>query len=382
MIKAESSYENKIFPWNSYFEVGVPEIDAQHKKLVALINKICSLALNEEDHNEAVNLMFQELIDYTNYHFDFEEKLYQKSGIPRKILDSHKVKHVSLVTQVTELKNKHYTGKDNNLNLEEILASLVLWLANHILYDDLFMCTIIRHLKNGVSVAEVEDVVEKEIDVSKSNIAKVMIAMINVSNASFKELRKEIVFRRQIEAKLKEEIYTRKEAQKKLEYLAMHDSLTGLPNRLLFEELCELALKKAKRNIHQQATLFIDIDGFKKVNDSLGHKAGDALLVSIAERLKACIRESDVVARIGGDEFVVHLGENCTEENSKKIASQIVESISKPFVLKDGEVKVSASIGISIYPKNAKSAEELLKMADNAMYVAKRSGKNTYKLYA
>ncbi len=128
-----------------------------------------------------------------------------------------------------------------------------------------------------------------------------------------------IVFAR-FNKRLKTEIEFRKNIEKELKHIAQHDALTGLPNSRLFSELSISALSHAKRNKQKQAILFIDIDGFKAINDSLGHNAGDALLIMIANRLKDCVRNSDIVARIGGDEFTIHLSEECCDKDAKIIA--------------------------------------------------------------
>jgi len=217
---------------------------------------------------------------------------------------------------------------------------------------------------------------------TKGSISKVIISMTNVSNASFKELRREISFRKKIEQDLKEEIATRMEAERKLLHLANHDALTDLPNRRLFEELCNFSIINAKRYKQNQATLFIDIDNFKTVNDTLGHKAGDALLVMIAQRLTECVRQSDIVSRFGGDEFLIHLGGDCSLGDAETIAQKIVQSLTDSFELKEGTANIGASIGISLFPNDAESVDQLIKNADKAMYTAKESGKNQYKLFS
>ena len=180
---------------------------------------------------------------------------------------------------------------------------------------------------------------------------------------------------------LKKEICARKKIESELKHLAQHDVLTALPNWRLFEELSSLALSHAKRNSNEQSLLFIDIDGFKLVNDSFGHKTGDELLVLIAERLKECVRFSDIVARIGGDEFCVHLCNQCNKIDTKAIASKIVESISAPFKVNNNVINIGASVGISSYPNDGSDIENLIQKADSAMYEAKKSGKNTYRFF-
>ena len=178
---------------------------------------------------------------------------------------------------------------------------------------------------------------------------------------------------------LTEEINIRKAVEEKLKFLAQHDALTGLPNRRLFEDLSDQSIKLAKRHKTTDAILFIDIDGFKGINDTLGHGAGDELLVKISEQLAKSIRNSDSVARIGGDEFLVYLVDINDVTNAQNMAKKIINALSTPFVLKDGLANIGASIGISTYPNDADNIATLIQCADKAMYAAKESGKNTYR---
>jgi diguanylate cyclase (GGDEF)-like protein len=161
-----------------------------------------------------------------------------------------------------------------------------------------------------------------------------------------------------------------------VEHLAYHDSLTGLPNRSFFHKLLVQALSQAQRYPTRVAVLFIDLDGFKGVNDRFGHETGDELLVEAAQRLKMCLRESDIVARLGGDEFVALLP-NCAEDRiAGMVAEKILASLGAPFLLGGNEVRVTASIGIGVCPNDAQDPTSILTSADKAMYLAKQSGKN------
>ena len=385
----ETSYERttdkmnelKMFPWSDFFEVGVDEIDTQHGVLVNIINEICSCVFSTKNYEETMNGLFIKLIDYTKYHFESEEQYFKRNFIPENLLETHTKYHAELVSQVLILKDRCDTGSNRNANLEEILTTLVIWLTNHILQEDMRLCMIVSNVDSGMSIDEAVRRADEEMHGSKGTVAKVMSAMMHVSGAGVLELRREIEFRRRLEEQLTEEISIRKDAEEKLKYLAHHDALTGLPNRRLFEELSSVALSFAKRSKYEQAILFIDIDGFKDVNDTLGHNAGDALLIMIAKRLEECVRESDIVARLGGDEFTIHLGIDCNANGAKTAASKIVESISMPFDLGKDIANVGASVGISIYPNDAEDVETLVQNADAAMYVAKKSGKNAYKLF-
>ncbi|MFZ2303117.1 MAG: diguanylate cyclase [Gallionella sp.] len=177
------------------------------------------------------------------------------------------------------------------------------------------------------------------------------------------------------------DITERKLVEEKLAYFAHHDYLTGLPNRILFLNRLEHANLLARRNKYKVAVLFLDLDGFKKVNDTLGHDAGDQLLREVATRLKEAIRASDMVARVGGDEFTFILINIGSYENASLMANKIIAALSKPFELKGQQCHVGGSIGVSIYPDDAQEIEVLIKQADEAMYAVKQSGKNSHKFY-
>jgi diguanylate cyclase (GGDEF)-like protein len=169
---------------------------------------------------------------------------------------------------------------------------------------------------------------------------------------------------------------------RRVEYLAYHDGLTALPNRSLFNKLLSQAISQSRRYHRQLAVAFIDLDRFKQINDTLGHEAGDELLKEVANRLKACVRDSDTVARLGGDEFVVLLTELGDEQYAGTVAQKIIAAVARPFNLLGQEFRVTASIGISTYPKDGPDEQTLTKNADIAMYQAKEDGKNNFQFYS
>jgi diguanylate cyclase (GGDEF)-like protein len=174
-------------------------------------------------------------------------------------------------------------------------------------------------------------------------------------------------------------IVRRKLFQLELHHSANYDKLTDLPNRSLFHERLGQAVQQSSRYNRKFALMFIDLDGFKSVNDNLGHDVGDQVLIQTAERLLQCIRNSDTVARIGGDEFVIILNSISENKNIESIAKKIISSLSKPFNTINSEASIGSSIGISTYPEDGEDVETLLKKADEAMYMVKNSGKNSYK---
>lgn len=178
---------------------------------------------------------------------------------------------------------------------------------------------------------------------------------------------------------LQEDITERKENERKLKYHATHDTLTGLPTRSLCMDRLSKVLDLAKRNNQQAAVLFIDLDGFKEVNDNFGHDVGDKVLIETAQRLKSSVRESDTVARIGGDEFIILLSEIHQPNDASLVAKTVLDRIKNSYLYdRKEEIHIGVSIGISLYPDNALDPEKLIQFADKAMYCVKTKGKNNF----
>lgn len=178
-----------------------------------------------------------------------------------------------------------------------------------------------------------------------------------------------------------QDITERKNAEEKIRHLAHYDALTDLPNRTLFSDRLKQAIAIAKRDGKEMALMFIDLDKFKPINDELGHHVGDLLLAEAAKRMQACVRESDTVARIGGDEFVVLLPIVESEQNAFLVAEKIRHALNQPFMLLGQSLNISSSTGIAIYPEHGSDETQLIKSADSAMYHAKESGRNRVSLY-
>ena len=173
----------------------------------------------------------------------------------------------------------------------------------------------------------------------------------------------------------------KKKAEDRLQYQALTDELTGLPNRRLLSDRLAQTLAIAKRERNIVAVLYIDLDAFKLVNDSLGHRVGDVLLSLVAERLQERIRHSDTIARLGGDEFTVILTKLASRDDAGRVAKSFLDVLAKTFLIESHEITISASIGISVFPELATDAVDLLQQADSAMYTAKRNGKNQLVYY-
>ncbi|MDO8263996.1 MAG: diguanylate cyclase [Gallionella sp.] len=167
---------------------------------------------------------------------------------------------------------------------------------------------------------------------------------------------------------------------KMLESLALKDPLTGLANRRLLAERMSMVLVHARRNKNSMAVVYLDLDGFKQINDTLGHGAGDVLLKMVAGRMVAAVREEDTVARLGGDEFIIVLWHVSGTDDAAKVALKVINAVSQPYDIEGHTVSITTSAGVGIYPVHGKDADTLMKSADLALYEAKRAGKNAYRI--
>lgn len=170
-------------------------------------------------------------------------------------------------------------------------------------------------------------------------------------------------------------------SEKRLRYLSEHDVLTNLPNRMLLQERLSTALRRARRFNESVGLLLADLDGFKEINDQMGHQAGDKLLAEVAGRLGACVRSTDTVSRVGGDEFVILLPDIHDPKEAELVAAKLVAALAAPLLIDGSAVRVTVSIGVATFPEDAENEKTLMQFADEAMYRAKESGKNRIEVH-
>lgn len=195
----------------------------------------------------------------------------------------------------------------------------------------------------------------------------------------FQGVTRDVTERNQLEAERGAYIAELEELKDRLEHMAQHDPLTGLPNRVLFNDRLEQALIQARRRQSRFAVFYLDLDRFKAVNDTHGHEAGDALLVAVAQRLSACLRQADTLARLGGDEFAAVLHDIQDRESILRVAEAMVAAVGRPFELGPATCAIGLSLGIAIYPEDGASATTLQSAADHVMYAVKQSGRNGFR---
>ena len=477
----------EIFPWNTNFETGIVSIDEQHKVIVSLINQLASQLVYQPDA-DILDKTFTQLAEYAAYHFQSEEKIWQKHLSGTSYLASHHKTHESFLLSISELKHKDASTPVQTV-IEDILTFLTKWLALHVLKDDMRLSKIILALEKGVSFDKAEQIAEEDMSGAMQVLLEATLSMYENLCKRTIDLQREIIERKGMERQLRlassvfdntlegicitdtksiivdandaffkvtgyeqdkvigkhisdiksglkeqkllaniwEELNVNKQwrgeiksrnkngelqsewlalstikndqnevinfigifsnissliqNQIQLEYIAHHDALTKLPNRMLLADRLEQAIDQANRKKQQFAVCFLDLDGFKPVNDNYGHAVGDKLLCEVSNRIKQVVRGNDTVARVGGDEFVTIFNELNSIEDCGELLNRLMTEISEPIVIDQNTHHVSASIGVALFPKDSNEPDTLLHLADTAMYEAKRQGKARYHFY-
>ncbi|MGZ5052874.1 MAG: bacteriohemerythrin [Methylobacter sp.] len=479
-----------VFPWNENFNTGLPDIDEQHQKLVRLLNQLASHMAFQADL-PALDTVFNELTDYTVYHFRSEETIWHRYFNEDQLSIQHKQEHDNFIATVHKLKAKQRDSMDGMI--EKVLSFLVGWLVSHILENDKYMATVVRGMQSGLSQQQAVIRAKNQLNGSMRMLIDIILSTYGNLAANTIQLMKEAAERKQAEQQLsiaaiafesqegmlvtdaqkiilqvnqafvditgfaanevigrkprilssghqnevfydnmekrlkthhawKGEMWNRrkngevyleyltitavidqygtvthyvgifnditksKEAEAEIKHLAFFDPLTGLPNRRLLHDRLRQALVASARNDRQGALLFLDLDNFKDLNDTLGHPIGDLLLQQVAQRLGTAVREHDTVARLGGDEFVLLLEDLSPHPldaaaQTKSIGNKVLAVLREPFQLEAHEYHCTASIGMSIFSGHEHTQDELLKQADIAMYQAKTAGRNVLRFF-
>jgi len=366
-----SPYIIEVFPWNKNFETGITVIDAQHKQLVALINKLANaLVINSPTK---VTQIFTELSDYASFHFEEEERIWNKYFEKEDTWsESHLLSHSSFLPNVLKIQTLHEENDWQEVT-ESILQFLIRWMAFHILDEDKQMSFVIKDMQNGLSFEEAKLSADKKMRGSTRILIDTVLSMYdNLSSHAI-----ELIRERNLRANVENELIA---VNKKLENLCITDELTGLYNRRYYNELVEKELNRAIRSQCQLTFISIDLDHFKKLNDSLGHNKGDEALQATGQLIsRICKRNSDFAFRMGGEEFLIVVTSS-DKEDFTLLAEKIRSSIADIKVVHDSTQlchDLTASLGIySKVPVQLDTSSYFLEKADNALYQAKQQGRN------
>jgi len=360
-----------LFTWNDTFLTRIPSIDEQHQRLVGLINDFAELVMSTDKlGHQAFSPVWDGLRDYVEVHFNHEESLMCEVGLDYRHIDRHRSQHKAFISEVLafgEIDNVVHIDKARNL-----VEYLVHWLTYHILDVDQSMARQIYAVREGQLPTEVFEIETRSVRSSTEPILAAMTGLFSMVSERNRELR---ALNSELEQRVAERTVELEQANRQLQLLSTQDDLTGLPNRrFALLSLNQLWVEK-ERYGSSLSVLIIDADHFKEVNDRFGHPQGDALLRTLAVRLRRSVRASDIVCRLGGDEFLVICPRSSgagTLEVAKKILAE-----SKPFITPEGAEcwDGSLSIGLAEAGDTMTKSEDLIKAADLALYDAKRKGR-------
>lgn len=360
----------EVFPWNKNFETGHAEIDAQHKKLVELLNQLAKTLIGNE--KPIVNAAFDALAAYANAHFDKEEEIWLEYFNDDSWLHSHQMNHASFLPRVIELKDQEGTKSLTDV-VEHIINFLIRWLAFHIIDNDKRMALVVQAVKKGLPLDEAKLHADKKMSGSMRLLIETILNMYDgLSNRAIELMRE-----RRARIKAEERL---REANKKLEQLSRTDQLTGLYNRRYFSTVFLDELKRARRHGITLTYMMIDIDYFKTYNDNYGHLAGDEALKQVGKCLTGlCRRSSDQAFRIGGEEF--GLLSSGLDEGQAEAFAHIVRSEVEALKIEHNGSDVMPCITVSIgvatkVPGPEDTLNDYFKLADNRLYIAKNQGRN------
>jgi diguanylate cyclase (GGDEF)-like protein/hemerythrin-like metal-binding protein len=362
----------QAFEWDASFDTHLQDVDTQHHRLVDLINALGEAIAGQDDLAELeLRRLHRELADYAALHFSDEERLMRESGVDERHASRHRREHEDFRGHVAELGS--LGGEAPAARGRRILSYLVSWLAYHILGFDQALSRQINAIRGGRTPGAAFDQEAEPPDAASRLLLHSVGTLFDVLSARNREL---VDLTRHLEQRVAERTRELSELLAKVEQMAMTDFLTGLPNRRYAMVRLAGAWSAAMRHGRDLGCLVIDADGFKQVNDTCGHDAGDRVLVRVAAAIRAAVRESDEVCRLGGDEFLVLCPETSLE--GALIAGERVRAalaglrVEVPGGAWDGSV----SVGVSAAQPWMAGPEELLRAADAGTYEAKRLGRN------
>ena len=360
------------FQWTPCFVTGLTTVDEQHHHLVNVINQFGELLMSPQGSSaEEIEAVFGELASYAKVHFQDEEALMLQAGLDSRHVSQHHAEHTRFLQDVVYMHDGLLAGKRQDASA--LLDFLSNWLAYHILGTDQLMTWLMNAKKSGQSQEEAYQTYQAGKDPATATLLQAMNRLFNQVSERNREL---FELNRTLEARVAERTHALVEANQQMENMAMTDVLTGLPNRrhalLAFQAEWQRAMA-AKQTL---ACMMIDADGFKAINDTYGHDAGDEVLRQLAVKLRETVRNDDIVCRLGGDEFLI-ICVNTTLHGALQTAEKLRHAVSLMRVAAGGGVWTgSISLGVAVRLDGTKGVDELLKTADEGVYLAKRNGRN------
>lgn len=360
------------FRWDQCFVTGLPTVDEQHHYLVDIINQFGELLMQPQGATQdEIQTLFQELKRYTIYHFQDEEAMMVRAEMDERFMASHKKEHEQFLQDVMHM----HAGMsaDNHDAAHALLSFLTNWLAYHILGSDQLIAWLLKARETGTSADDAYAAYQKTRDPATATLLQAMNRLVTQVSERSRAL---FELNQTLESRVTQRTLELSEMNQRLENMAMTDVLTGLPNRRQAMVVLEREWQNASNDGSTLACMMIDADGFKQINDTCGHDAGDEVLRQLARCLSHAVRNDDVVCRLGGDEFLI-ICTNTPLEGAMRTAEKLRQEVSELHIpAGQGHWHGSISVGVAVRQASHKALEELLKAADEGVYLAKARGRN------
>lgn len=359
------------FQWGTQFSIGIADIDEQHQRLVDIINRFGAAVTENVLDEKFVSDILEELGEYAQTHFSSEEEFMAARHVDPRHIDPHIAEHKSFLVDVAHLVASIAPGTSEGYR--SLLEYLIHWLAYHILETDHHMALQVADIEAGIDPAEAYDKERRATSKSTGPLLTALnglLALVSERNKALSELN------HTLELRVAEQTRDLLKANAALEQISITDSLTQLPNRRFAMRQLRLLWDEALKNQQPLGCLMVDADGFKTINDTYGHDAGDHVLQQLANELQDSVRSDDIVCRLGGDEFFV-ICPNTDLDGAMNVAGQMRENVAALKVpAGNGYWAGSVSIGVAVKRAEMKDIEALIKAADEGVYIAKKDGRN------
>jgi len=364
----------KSFQWGANYLTGILTVDEQHEELVALINQMGDQLSQGGVAFSEINTTFIALESYAKHHFTEEEEMMRQIGIDKRHINNHIQAHQYYLDEITSLHSE--SSSDTPDSIEYLLDFLIHWLAYHILITDKNMARQIELIKFGVSSEKAFIQEEQEANSATEPLITALNGLFHQVSKRNKELAK---LNKTLENKVKRRTKLLQKANAHLEELALTDALTGLPNRRFAMQQFALIWDQNIKYNTSVACMMIDADYFKQVNDQYGHDAGDVVLRELSKELQHTVRTDDIVCRLGGDEFII-ICPSTDSDGVMHIAELVLNAVSRLEIKVGDDVwNGSVSIGVAVNNSKMSAYDDLIKAADNGVYLAKQDGKGCVK---
>lgn len=362
----------QLFQWDQTFATGSTVVDGQHQYLIEIINQFGELITRNASGTREIEKVCSQLMEYTNYHFSEEERLMETTGLDQRHIIQHCQQHKDLINEISPLQKSLVAG--DLAAGKHLFEFLINWLVFHILGTDMLMSKQIDGIHRGMTANDAYSYEEEHNQKTTGVLLTAVKKLLYQLSSRNREL---VELNETLEKKIQDRTSELSKANEKLTELAGTDSLTGMLNRRAFIESAKSVFDLAQRYQRPLSLLMIDVDHFKQVNDTFGHQSGDLVLIRLSEMMNKCLRGTDIIGRVGGEEFAVILPETGSEQ-TLQLAERLLNSVRGEAVEVEQATKVNitVSIGFATVPPLAPDVDAVMKEADRALYKAKSKGRD------